>query len=194
MRKIFAELDKKEKIDFPLTLFFPNQTNSLAEVKIWKRPNKLKYGYLAGVTSGAFGIPRGGINFRRKISKKVSQLPKNTSNVMVIELGHVYYDEEDLIDSLFGDECFVVNKEDFSARAVRGREKLFDAKKNTRLSAVLYYKKKFGESGFKVWKSVFHNPFASNPITPVFFEDNNVKQFVPTKTEKGCSMRWLKKE
>lgn len=193
LRKIFAELDKKEKI-FPFTCVFPNQKYPLAEVKIWGRPNKLKYGYLASVMSGAFGLPRGGINFRRKISKKISQLPKNASNVMVIELGHIYYDEEDLIDSLFGDESFVVNKEDFSAHAVRGREKIFSANKNTRLSAVLYYRKKFGKSGFHVWKTVFHNPFASNPIIPDFFEDNNVKQFVPIKDEKGCHMEWLKNE
>jgi hypothetical protein len=193
LRKKFAELDKKDNIEFPLTSFFPNQINHLAEVKIWEK-SKREYGYLRSFMSTVPQLHSGGKNFRRKISKKISQLPKNASNVMVIELGHIHYSEEDLIDSLFGDERVVISKEDFSAKVVRGKEKIFTAKKNTRLSAVLYYKKKFVESGFQVWKSVLYNPFASNPISPSFFEDKNVRQLVLIEDKKGRRMEWLKKE
>ncbi len=193
LRRKFAELNKKDNIDFPLTLFFPNQTNHFVKVKIWEKSKK-GYGYLRSFMLNVPHLHSGGEHFRRKISKKISQLPKNESNVMVLELGHPHYSEEDLINSLFGDERVIINKEDFSARVVRGKEKIFTAKKNTRLSAVLYYKKKFRKESFHLWKSVFHNPFASNPISPHFFEDKNVRQLVPIENEKGCHMEGLKKD
>lgn len=191
LQKKLVELDKGEEPSFPLSLFFPDKKNTLAEVKVWRRPKKLKHGYLAGLLSGAFGLPHGGINIRRKISKKISQLPKGEANVIVVELGHLLYNEEDVLDALFGDEGLVVNKEDFSTHVVRGKERIFDAKKNTRLSAVLYYKKKYREPNFQVWRTVFHNPYASNPISPDFFRDENVKQLVLINEKEVYHMRWM---
>jgi len=135
----FAELEKREEISLPLSFFFPDKKDPIVEVKVWGRPRKLDHGYLAGTVVGAFGLPGGSKNIRRKISKKISQLPKEEANVIVVELGHSFYDELDIQDALFGDEGIRVNLKDFSTRVVRGSDRIFDSRKNTRLSAVIYY-------------------------------------------------------
>lgn len=191
LKKKFAELEKSKELSFPLSFHFPDEKDSLVEVKVFGREEK--NGRFSGIVS-TFGLPRGSNNFRMKISKKISQLPKGEKNVIVVELGHPYYDEEDCLDALFGDKIIVVNMKDGSTQDTRGKEKLFRAEKNTRLSAVINYKKIFRYSNFHVWKTVIHNPYAFNPINPDFFEDDNVTQFVPIKTEKGVHMEWLKKE
>ena len=189
--KNLVELDKCQEIHFPFSLFFPDEKNPLAEVKIWGRPKRLDHGYLAGLVTGAFGLPQGSKNIRRKISKKISQLPKGEANVIVIELGHLFYNEVDILDALFGDEHLRVNKKDFSTHVVREKERIFDAKKNTRLSAVIYYKKRFQNQSFLVSKTIFHNPFATRHIHPDFFADKDVKQLVPIEEKDVYRMEWI---
>jgi len=192
IKKKLIELDKSKDICFPLSFFFPDEKNAFVEVKVWGRPKKLEYGYLASLgLRTAFGLPQGGRNIRRKISKKISQLPKGEANVIVVELGHLFYNEIDVLDALFGDEKLRVSKRDFSTHVVRGRDRIFDMKKNTRLSAVVYYEKKFENQNFLVHKSVFHNPYATRPIHPDFFADKDVKQLVPIEEKDAYRMEWI---
>ena len=192
VKKKLAELNKARELSFPVSLFFPDKKNLLAEVKVWGRPNKLKHGYLASLGLGtAIGLPQGGKNIRRKISRKMSQLPKGEANVIVVELGHLFYDEIDVLDALFGDEKLRVNRIDFSTHVERGRDKIFDVKKNTRLSAVIYYKRKFQNENFLFRRTVFHNPYATKPIHPDFFADKDVKQLVPIEEKDTYRMEWI---
>jgi len=185
VKRNLEELDRKDEANFPISVFFPEEKNALAEVKIFGRPKKLNYGYFAGIGPTAFGLPRGGINFRRKISGKISQLPRAEANVIVVEFGHLFYDEDDLLDALLGDLHLVVrthvSKKDFSTRVVRTKDRIFAPRKNTRLSAVIHYKKKFINQAFLIKKTVIHNPFAVKRIKPSFFADKGVEQLVPIK-------------
>lgn len=191
LKKKLAELNKSKEISFPLYLFFPDEKNILAEVKVWGRPKKLDHGYLAGLRTRVFLLPQGSKNIRRKISKKISQLPKGEANVIVVELGHLFYNEVDVLDALFGDEHLRVNRKDFSTHVVRKGDRIFDSKKNTRLSAVMYYRKRFQNQNFLVHKIVFHNPFATKPIDPDFFVDKGVKQLVPIEEKDIYRMEWI---
>lgn len=192
IKKKFAELDRNKEISFPLTIFFPDEKKPFVEVQVWGRPKKLEHGYLATLgLKTAFGLSHGGKNIRRKISKKISQLPKGEANIIIVELGHLFYNEIDVVNALFGDEQFRVNKKDFSTQMVRGRDRIFDARKNTRLSAVIYYKKKFQNQDFLIHKSVFHNPYATKPIHPDFFADKDVKQLAPIEEKDVYRMEWI---
>ena len=192
IKQKFTELNRIKEISFPLYLFFPDEKNAFVKVQVLGRPKRLEYGYLAILGTGtAIGLPPGGKSIRRKISKKISQLPKGEANVIVVELGHWFCNEIDVLDALFGDEQLRVNKKNFSTHVVRGRDRTFDVKKNTRLSAVIYYKKKFQNQNFLVRKSVFHNPYATKPIHPDFFADKDVKQLVPIEEKDVYRMEWM---
>lgn len=190
IKKSLAEANKTQNLHFPFTLFFPDKKNTLAEVEVWGRPKKFDHGYLAGLGT-TFGIPQGSKNVRRKISKKISQLPKGEANVVVVEPGHLFYDVDYVVDALLGDVYISVNLKDHSTHAVRKGDRIFDAKKNTRLSAVIYYEKKFQNQKFFARKTVFHNPFAAKPIGPDFFEDEGVKQLVPIEEETSYRLEWI---
>lgn len=190
IKKSFAEANKTQEPHFPFTLFFPDKKNTLAEVEVWGRPKKFDHGYLAGL-GATFGMSRGSKNIRRKISKKISQLPKGEANIVVVEPGHLFFDIDHVVDALLGDVHVVVNLKDRSTHAVRKGDRIFDDRKNTRLSAVVYYKKKFQNQKFLVRKTVFHNPFATKPISPDFFEDEGVRQLVPIKEESSYRLEWI---
>jgi len=184
------KLGNKDNVEFPITLQFPDEKQRKAEIQIVGRPNKLKHGYLGGISWSYFGFPSSQ-NIRRKISKKISQLPKKAANVLVIQLGHLLYDEEDVLDALFGDLKLRINLKDSSSEPMREKEKIFTYNKNTRLSAVIYYEKRFQNSSFDYRKVVFHNPYAKVPIDPNFFKDHNVKQFVPRDKGSYYEMEWI---
>ena len=178
VKRSLRELRDKNDVRFPIILQFPDEKQRKAEIHIVGRPNKLKHGYLGGISWIHSGFPSSS-NIRRKISKKISQLPNKAANVLVIQLGHLFYDEEDILDALFGDLKLRINLKDNSSKPIRGKERIFTPTKNTRLSAVIYYEKKFQNHNFNYRKVVFHNPYAKIPIGAKFFQDYNVKQFVP---------------
>jgi len=185
------QLDEYEKIPFPLSFFFPNEKETLAEVVVWGQPKKTKYGYLGSIsTKDAFQIPDGK-RIRRKISKKISQLPRGHANILVIEFGHLFYNQTDIEDALFGEQVFRVHTKDVSGEWVRTGDKIFDFHKNTRLSALIYFRRKFQGDQFSRTTRVYHNPFASKPINKEFFSEPETKQLVPIKEENVYRMEWV---
>ena len=127
----------------PIKFAFPSDKHVLAEIEIFGKPNKLPYGYLgAFMPSEAFTIPSGK-EIRRKISKKIAQLPRNKACVIVIE-GQIFVKEDGVLDALYGDENVIINLQDNSAHTVRAHNGTFSPKINTRLSAVIFFRKKMG--------------------------------------------------
>jgi len=178
--------------ELPTSFSFISETDLRAEVRVVGKPNRLPYGYLgAFMKSEAFSVP-GGKEIRRKISKKVSQLPKNEACVIVIEPGQMFIHEDDVLDALYGDESAVINLQDHSARLIRKHNGTFSPKINTRLSAVIFFEKKYNgqNQNFTRRKVVYHNPFAQKKLSTEFFDDANVKQFVPVKEEDSVRMVW----
>jgi hypothetical protein len=176
----------------PIELLFQNETDLLAKIEVVSKPKKLPYGYLGGfMRTEAFSIP-GGREIRRKISQKIPQLPKDEAGVLVIAPGQIFVHEEDVLNALYGDENAVINLEDDSARFIRIRNGTFSPGINTRLSAVIFFKKKWDEGNKRFTRDrvVFHNPFAKKKLTADFFKDTNVKQFVPILDDNSIRMVW----
>jgi len=189
------QLDEYGEIKFPLSFFFPNEKEALVEVKVLGRPKKRKYGYLGIIgTKDAFMIPDGD-RIRRKISKKISQLPKGYANVLVIEFGHLFFDQTDIEDALFGTQVFRVHvkpdTKDISGDWVRTGDKIFVSHKNTRLSALIYSQRRFQGNEFLRTKKVYHNPFASNSISKEFFSEPGTKQLISIKEGNVYRMEWV---
>lgn len=184
------EIPKNQKL--PIKLLFQNETDLLAKIEVMSRPKKLPYGYLGGfMRTEAFFIP-GGREIRRKISQKIPQLPKDEAGVVVIAPGQIFVHEEDVLNALYGDENALINLVDNSAKLIRVHNGTFSPRINTRLSAVIFFKKKWDEGNkrFTREKVVFHNPFANKKLTEDFFKDVNVRQFVPISDGKSISMVW----
>lgn len=176
----------------PAKLFFINETDLRAEINVLSKPNIRPYGYLGTLMrSEAFSIP-GGKEIRRKISQKVAQLPKNEACVIVIERAQMFIHEEDVLDALYGDENVVINLRDNSSRLVRKHNGTFSPRFNRRLSAVVFFEKKWNEQyqNFTRLRVVFHNPFARKKLSTEFFDDVNVRQFVPVEEEHSVRMMW----
>lgn len=174
--------------DFPFVLYYPNETAALAKITVLGKPNRLPHGYLGGINGGVKMGP-GAEELRRKISKKVSQLPKKEANVMVIERGSWLLDEIDIDYALFGDEKLRVYSNGHT-EPIRTPNGILKPTKNTRLSAVIFSQKKWERQNFNRRKFVFHNPFAEKPLDEQFFADRNVKQFVPIHEEEAIRMVW----
>ena len=178
--------------ELPVEFSFTCGTDVLARINVVGKPNKLPYGYLGGLMrSEAFSVP-GGKEIRRKISQKIPQLPKDEAGVIVIEPGQIFVHEEDVLNALYGDENAVINLQDNSARLVRIHNGAFSPRINTRLSAVIFFRKKWDEKTqhFARIRVVYHNPFAKKKLTEDFFDDVNVKQFVPMEDEHSVKMVW----
>jgi hypothetical protein len=174
--------------DFPLVLYYPSETTALAKITVLGKPNKLSHGYLGGI-SGRVKMGPGAEEVRRKISKKVSQLPKNEANVMVIERGSWLLDEIDIDYALFGDEKLRVYSNGHT-EPIRAPNGILKPTKNTRLSAVIFSQKNWERQNFNRRKFVFHNPFAEKPLDEQFFADKDVQQFIPIHEEQEIRMVW----
>jgi len=177
---------------FPVRFLFPDEKEVLAKIVVFGRPKRLPYGYLgASGRLDAFEIP-GAKEIRRKISKKVGQLPKEEANVLIIAPGQIFVDVDDIDYALYGDEKILIHKDDWSTEVIRVRNGTFSPNMNTRLSAVIFFKKKLNSMSQNSIcnKLVFHNPFAKKKLSKTFFEDNNVRQFIPIEDEKSIRMVW----
>jgi hypothetical protein len=193
LKKLFVKTvgEISPKQDFPFSIKCQTNGIILAEIRVYGKPNKLPYGYLGGLQrSGAFEFPKPEI-IRRKLSKKVSQLPENQANVIVVEPGVIGLDRDTMVEVLYGDELVLFQK-DLTAKTVRKRNGFYQPNQNTRISATVFSKKKFKEESpsFVRWESVFHNPFAKRALDRRIFDDKNVEQFVPVETKDAIKMEW----
>jgi len=197
LRKLFFDSLKQLGANqpFPVKIHYRPAGKVLAEIVVHGRPNKLSYGYLGGIQrSEAFALPNSEW-IRRKISKKVPQLPETEADVIVIEPGDFGISKDSMVDALYGDEEVVFTKNsstnDFSAKAHRKRNGFYQPNKNTRISAIIFSDKKFRENAAVIrWKSVFHNPFAKKPLDRSLFDDKNVEQFMPIENGDSVKMTW----
>lgn len=185
-RFVLQKLRENENLDsFPVKYYFPNGKQKKVELVIEGRPNGLQFGYLKMIgSSEAFEISNRE-KILGKIASKVSQLPKDGHNVIVVQRSDLFTNENRIMDALFGAETRF-----YSDRRIGDR--VFSSNKNTRISAVIYFERQWVEEHFVKQKRVYHNPYANNPIPIEFFKDANVKQFAITdKTSTYMTMSWL---
>ena len=183
--------ENKNLESFPVSYYFPNEEEHKAELVIHGKPNKLQFGYLGMIGSArAFEISNKD-KILDKIASKVSQLPKDGHNVVVVQRSHLFTDEEDIFDALFGAEALKISSNG-RAEPIRKGDRVFSNNKNTRISAVIYFERQWVDERFVKQKRIFHNPYANNPIPIEFFKDTNVKQFAITnKTSTHMIMSWF---
>ena len=179
VRRKFRELSKrgvdKAKLKFP-------EDNPIVEIDIHGRPNKLDHGYLASFSW--FGGRSYSRNIRKKIKSKVRQLPKGEMNVVVIEyLGELIDFRDDFITAVMGDEVISLNMATGEMTPKRGSDRIFRPDCYTRISAVCGYKKTFENGKWSNHKFILHNPFAEKKIPAEFFDEPNIRQFIPDENK-----------
>lgn len=193
LRKFVTEkLEKLTDKEIPAEFLFPNENEVLSKIKVIGKPKKLPFGYLGAVMrTEAFRIP-GGRDIRRKISQKVTQLPKDEMGVIVIAPGQIFVREEHVLEALYGDETAIINLEDCSATSERIHNGTYNPESNRRLSAVIFFKRQWNaQKGiFEKNRAVFHNPFANRRLAYDFFQDSGVRQFIPIEDNSGIRMTW----
>lgn len=182
---------KQRGLPLPVTLLYPNEKAPLAEIHVITDTRDIGYGFLGGYgPREVYSAPTSehSKNIRRKMSKKISKLPKGEANVIVIKTEGFLLTKSDVENALFGDPIILINKKDHSIRTARERNGLFNPNRNTRLSAVVCYEKTFRESAFVYEKTVYHNPFTEIPLAKQFFAEPGVTQLVPVTKEDGIYM------
>ena len=74
----------------------------------------------------------------------------------------------------------------------RDERRVFHETRNTRVSAVGYYKWSAFDNGMAITEIIYHNPFAAKPIDPSLLVRKGVKQFVPQPAANdSVEMKWL---
>jgi len=102
--------------------------------------------------------------------------------VIVVQPHGLGTSQYDIENALLGDLAWNPYLE---PKVFRWKDRIFDRNKNTRLSAVIYYKRRLQASGYAKKKIVYHNPYAKTRLPTEVFKGENVIQFMPIKLENG---------
>ncbi|MHA1840189.1 MAG: hypothetical protein ACTSYO_09590 [Candidatus Ranarchaeia archaeon] len=187
--------ENKDATDFPKHFdYFDKEGKKVAELVIDGKPRTKEYGYLRGIMD----LTASEWNDRKKIigsiTSKLSQLVEDESNVVIVKSSQILTDYESIQDALFGDIKYRIdNSSGKIIDSIRYGDRVFSPTKNSRISAVLFYKKSYSQDKFEhdIW--VFHNPYASKPIPVEFFRNSNVHQFAVLETDDThMHLNWTK--
>ncbi|MBW1932305.1 MAG: hypothetical protein JRI56_04645 [Deltaproteobacteria bacterium] len=178
--------ENKDASDFPKRYDFLNKEGKkCAKLIIEGKPNTKDYGYLSAIVDLHASEWKDRTKIINSIKEKLSQLVKNESNVIIIKSSQILTDYESIQDALFGAEKYLINKKTGNIiGSTRYGDRVFSPSKNSRISAILFYKKKYSNEKFEHNLWIFHNPYAKKPIPVEFFRDNNVLQFTIVRCDK----------
>lgn len=178
-----SEIEKKEVLNLPLQFNFENK----AELIVHGKPNRLPYGYL-GVLSGPSMFIDDIKRTRRVIKSAVSggQLPPNNMGVVVVDCTLAQFiNKIDIEDAIFGYLNMMVDNITLKTKTIRTGKKVFEKKGNRRISAVIFYIRKFHDPDFIFISKVYNNPYAIKPIPISFFREPIVEQYVRKEISKN---------
>lgn len=166
------ELDRLS-VTFPFSFAYPENDDPLAIVEIRSRvPNEEK-GYISGFVHGG-GIKVDWNDLRKKIVSGVSQLHPDYPGVIIVKPHRFEVLEFDIKNALYGDlKVNLFGK----PQPFRSGERVFEEKRNRRLSAVIFYEKRLHGARYAKKKLIFHNQFAAKRLPKDVFEGENVIQF-----------------
>lgn len=190
IKTTLKQLSTKE-VTFPFIFHYPDEKNPTIEVTVWRRSPR-SYGYLRrSLETMSYSANRNSKNVRKKITKKILKLPKETTNVIIIGTTIFPINAETIEDTLLGDSVVRINTEDFSISEFRKRNGIFSLRKNRRVSAAIYYRRTFRDEKFVDEKIVYHHPLPYKAIPFEFFVEEGVKQLVPVEKETEILMEWI---
>ena len=101
-----------------------------------------------------------------RIRNAVKQLTRDSVNIVVIDTPPMFFSPDcfDVINTLFGDPIIILSKQTKQINTRRGFKRIF-GKLNTRISAVVHYRRSFSSDGLVRKITLIPNPFARNPLT-----------------------------
>lgn len=169
-KKKSSDLYAITEITFPIEFVYPEKSIvPKALIKVLRISNNGK-GYVLIMTPVV--LLNYGKRIRERIKSAVKQLPENSRNVVVID-SSIGINIEHVFDALYGDTSilFSLDKErrDYQARFIRTGERIY-GKFNRRISAVVFYKRKWVDERFQYTKTVIPNENPLVPLTKEFME------------------------
>lgn len=162
----------------PLSFNYPDSNSPIITVDVGERLPNGEKGFVGGFTYGG-GITSKWADLRSKIEGGVKQLHPRFPGVVILRPNGLDYLQYDIENALFGDLSVNFAKK---ASVFRTVDRIFGKRKNTRLSAIIYYDKRLQNSGYSKKKVVYHNPFAAKKLSSDVFEGENVTQINPPIT------------
>lgn len=131
------------------------------------------YGYSGTEIIGPYWL--GNEDIRRVLNRAreaVSQVPPGKAGIVVIDTTMAdFVHKEDVEDACYGELNLAVVGGNLLQ--MRGRDAVFRPNSNTRVSAVIHYKRR---SPGEVMIKVYHNPFAEIALPPKILRDRHVSQ------------------
>lgn len=181
-RYVKRKLEKLEpaSVGIPYSFAYPPKGQPIVVIDIISILDEDEPGFVSGFVYGG-GIKGDWSDLRSKISSGVSQLHPDYPGVIAVSPHGIDTTHLDIRNALFGDLKVNIHGR---PRWFRGGDRVFGRKKNRRLSAVVYYRKRLHETGYSRKKFVYHNPYAKTRLSSDFFKGKNVTQFIPIHDEK----------
>ena len=187
--------ENKDATDFPKHFdFLDKNGKKIAELVIDRKPKTKEYGFLGILMDLKASEWDDRTKIISSIVGKLGQLVEDESNVVIVKSSQILTDYESIQDALFGEEKYRIDKTTGTIMdSIRYGDRVFSPYKNSRISAVLFYKKSYIKNKFEhnIW--VFHNPYAKKPIPTEFFRDDNVLQFTVIECDNThMHLNWIK--
>ena len=155
--------------------------------------NKPSFGWTTG-ESFVYSAER----IQKAIKKKLNKYGRlDIPSVIVVDSqDFVKVGRESVDRALFGNEQITIPFERISGKPPLDKSKITRDKTgllrpniHTRLSAIIFHRFRFFDSGDKREIYIYHNPYAKHTVTSLF---NGLPQFIPVKTSKNSGyMKWI---
>lgn len=181
IREKLMEMERASA-SLPSSFAFPENGEPRVAVNVHARLPNGEKGFISGFNFGG-GIKGDWSDLRSKISSGVSQLHPDYPGVIVVQPHGLGTSQYDIENALLGDLAWNPYVE---PQVFRWKDRIFARNKNTRLSAVIYYKRRLQASGYAGKKIVYHNLYAKTRLSTEVFKGENVIQFIPTKLDNGA--------
>ena len=107
------------------------------------------------------------------------QIPEGAAGIIVLDATMADFVKEAAVEvACYGERCWAF-RPDGKLVPARRRPALFKPELNTRISAVMHYRRRIASGQLEVTKGIYHNPFANHPLPPDLLADANVTEFRP---------------
>ena len=149
----------------------------------------------AQMQGGFGGWSKDDFYIKASVTKAYEQLPDDGRPSLVIPRSFQYLPvtHDSFLDALFGHEVLSIPHDGRGtlypdrARNTREPDGFFSPRNHKRCAAVGHLRANRGETAFEYALTLYHNPYARNPLDEDTFTLSDIRQLVPH----GGQMRWL---
>lgn len=173
--------------------YIDDKTGLHLQIEAYPIPPKPPRSCYIGIISGKPRWVKNEDYIHHSLGKAYRQLPKGKQPCLVMLCSSTEFpiDQDDMLNALLGTLAASVPR--FGDGTVgevvpfRKPDGFYHPQRNSHASATAVYREKFTEEGIQSNLSIYHNPFALNPIDSSIFEGKGVRQLV--KIDEG-QMGW----